>query len=162
MEQLGGIIGTLTTDLVQPFINRRIARLRRDGKLPALPKGLVRPTVVAGIEGIGRGQDRDALVRLMATLQQAMGPNVASYINMDEYLKRLLAAEGIESLGLIITEETRQQQAEASQDAELTNTLMGQAGQLAKSPVMDPNINPNVGESLGFEPQNPESPAATE
>ena len=60
-EQLGGIYSGLTATLLQPYLNRKLMQLQRMEGVPKLPKGLVIPTVVAGLNGIGRGQDRIAL-----------------------------------------------------------------------------------------------------
>ena len=69
--------------------------------VPKLPKGLVIPTVVAGLNGIGRGQDRAALMEFVTTVAQGMGPEVMmQYIDPSEFLRRLAAASGIESSGI--------------------------------------------------------------
>jgi hypothetical protein len=158
MEQLGGILGTLTTEVAVPFLKRRLAVLQRKGQLPKLPKGLVLPTVVAGLDGIGRGQDREALVRVATTIQQVLGPEVfVQKVNADEFLKRLFAAEGIDPLELLITPEVQEQ---AKQDAiqnQTQQTLLSQVGQLAKAPLMDPSVNPNIAEAIG----QPQAAAAT-
>jgi hypothetical protein len=87
MEQLSGIIGTLTTEVAVPFLRRRLSVLQRKGQLPKLPKGLVLPTVVAGLDGIGRGQDREALLRVATSIQQALGPDVfAQKVNVEEFI----------------------------------------------------------------------------
>ena len=35
--------------------------LQRSNQLPKIPKGLVRPQIVAGVNALGRGQDRESL-----------------------------------------------------------------------------------------------------
>ena len=72
-EQLGGIFGNLTTELLSPYLNRKLHLLQKSKKVPSLPKGLVMPTVVAGLYGVGRGQDRMALVEFIQTLAQSIG-----------------------------------------------------------------------------------------
>lgn len=144
-EQLGGIFGNLTSELLQPYLNRKLSILSKAKKLPALPRGIVIPTVVAGVHGIGRGQDRVALLEFMSTVAQGLGPEaMAQYINPTEFLKRLAAASGIQILGLIKTEEElaneSQQQAEQAQQM----TLLQQAGQLAKSPMAEQMMNPQA------------------
>lgn len=153
LEQLGGILGTLTTELVGPYLRRKLSTLQRRGQLPKLPKGLVLPTVVAGLEGVGRGQDREALLRFTATVGQIGGPDViASKINLDEFIKRLAAAEGIDPLGLIISPEQQAQMRQAAQQQQVTQSLVDQAGQFASSPLMDPTKNPNAAETIGIDP----------
>jgi hypothetical protein len=92
--------------------------------------------VVAGLNGIGRGQDRQVLIEFMATLSQSMGPEAAlQYINPEEYIKRLAASSGISVLGLVKGQDQMAQEKQKSQEQQMQQQLMGQAGQLAKSPM---------------------------
>ena len=137
-EQLGGIYGNLTHEMLQPYLNRKLATLSRAKKLPPLPKGLVLPTVVAGLNGIGRGQDRAALMEFVGTIAQSMGPEImAQYLNPDEYIKRLAAASGIEALGLVKGQEQMAQESQQQQQQAAQASMMSQMGQLAKSPMAE-------------------------
>jgi hypothetical protein len=141
-EQLGGIFGNLTTELLQPYLLRKISQLQRSKAIPPLPKGLVMPTVVAGLNGIGRGQDRAALIEFISTIGQSMGPEVMmQYLNPQEFLKRLAAASGIDYLELVKTEEQLSQEQQQAQQQQMMGTLASQAGQLAKSPLGEQLIN---------------------
>jgi hypothetical protein len=141
-EQLGGIFGNLTTELLQPYLLRKISQLQRSKSIPPLPKGLVMPTVVAGLNGIGRGQDRAALIEFITTIGQSMGPEVMmQYLNPQEFLKRLAAASGIDYLELVKTEEQLSQEQQQAQQQQMMGTLASQAGQLAKSPLGEQLIN---------------------
>ncbi len=146
-EQISGIYGNLSSSLLRPYLNRKLAALARTKGVPALPKGLVMPTVIAGIMGVGRGQDRQALMEYVGTIAQAMGPEVlAQYINPAEFLKRLAAASGIESVGLVKDEQQLQQEKEQAQQQQMQQQVMGQMGQLAKSPIAEQMINGQQGE----------------
>ena len=148
-EQLGGIYGNLTTELVRPYLQRKLFTLQRSKELPQLPKGIVFPTIIAGLEGIGRGQDRESLMMFLQTISQALGPEaMAQYIDPEEAVKRLAAAQGIDTLKLVKTAEMRQQEQQKAQQMNMTTSLMGQAGQLAKAPMMDPDKNPGSLEAL--------------
>jgi hypothetical protein len=165
-EQLGGIYGNLTTELVRPYLQRKIFTLQRSKELPQLPKGIVFPTIIAGLEGIGRGQDRESLMMFLQTISQALGPEaMAQYIDPEEAVKRLAAAQGIDTLKLVKTADQRQQEMQKAQQMNMTNSLMGQAGQLAKAPMMDPDKNPgslealqNVVNSTAQATQQPQAP----
>jgi hypothetical protein len=144
-EQLGGIFGNLTSELLQPYLSRKLSILSKAKKLPALPKGIVIPTVVAGVHGIGRGQDRIALMEFMTTVAQGLGPEaLAQYINPSEFLKRLAAASGIQVLGLIKTEEELAGEAQQQSEQAQQMALLQQAGQLAKSPMAEQMMNPQA------------------
>ena len=148
-EQLGGIFGNLTSELLSPYINRKLLTLQRTRELPPLPKGIVFPTVVAGLEGIGRGQDRESLMLFIQTLAQTMGPEmIQTYINPDEAIKRLSASFGIDYLGLIKTSEERQAESEQAQQQSMNQNIMGQLGQLASTPLADPTKNPAIAEQF--------------
>jgi hypothetical protein len=148
-EQLGGIYGNLTTELVRPYLQRKLFTLQRSKELPQLPKGIVFPTIIAGLEGIGRGQDRESLMMFLQTISQALGPDaMAQYIDPEEAVKRLAAAQGIDTLKLVKTADQRQQEQQKAQQMNMTNSLMGQAGQLAKAPMLDPDKNPGSLEAL--------------
>ena len=76
--------------------------LQRNGQLPKLPKDLVRPQIVAGVNALGRGQDRESLIQFITTIAQTMGPEaIAKFIDPDEYIKRLATAQGIDVLNLV-------------------------------------------------------------
>ena len=148
-EQLGGIYGNLTTELLRPYLQRKLFILQRSNILPKLPKGVVFPTVIAGIEGIGRGQDRESLMMFLQTISQALGPEaMVRFINPEEAIKRLAAAQGIDPIQLIKTAEERQTEMQQQQAQAAQMSLMGQAGQLVKAPVMDPEKNPGVVDAL--------------
>ena len=148
-EQLGGIYGNLTTELLRPYLQRKLFVLQRSGVLPKLPKGIVFPTVIAGIEGIGRGQDRESLMMFLQTVSQALGPEaMMKFVNPEEAIKRLAAAQGIDTIQLVKTAEERQQEEQQTQQQMARTSLVNQAGQLAKAPMMDPDKNPGVMEAM--------------
>jgi hypothetical protein len=161
-EQLGGIYGNLTVELLRPYLQRKLFVLQRSGELPRLPKGVVFPTVVAGLEGVGRGQDRESLMMFLQTVGQSLGPEMLmKFIHPEEAIKRLAASVGIDTLKLIKTMEEQQQELAQAQQQAMVGSLTNQAGQLAKTPLMDPDKNPQLIESLSNAIQ-PQSTAPTE
>ncbi len=144
-EQLGGIYGNLTVELLRPYLNRKLAVLQRSGEVPKLPKGIVFPTVIAGLEGVGRGQDRESLMMFLQTISQALGPEaMMKFINPDEAVKRLAAAQGIDILNLVKTQEQQNTEMQQMQRQQALQSLTDQAGQFAGSPLMDPTKNPQA------------------
>lgn len=110
-EQLGGNLGVLTVDLLQPYLARKMYVLKKKKLLPPLPEGMVIPTIVTGMDGIGRGQDREALIIFAQTLKETLGPEaLAQFLKPEELIKRLAASVGIDALGLVKTEEEKQQE----------------------------------------------------
>jgi len=144
-EQLGGIYGNLTVELLRPYLNRKLSVLQRSGEVPKLPKGIVFPTVVAGLEGVGRGQDRESLMMFLQTVSQSLGPEIMmKFINPDEAVKRLAAAQGIDILNLVKTQEQQNAEMQQMQRQQALQSLTEQAGQFAGSPLMDPSKNPQA------------------
>ena len=148
-QQLGGIFSLMTTEFLVPYLDRILMVLQRSGQLPKIPKDLVRPTIVAGVNALGRGQDRESLTNFITTIAQTMGPEaIMKYVDPSEYIKRLAAAQGIDTLNLVKTEQQMQgdmqQQMGMAQQQELTK----QTGQIMSSPMMDPSKNPEAMEMM--------------
>ncbi len=137
-QSLGGIFSLITTQFLLPYLNRILLVLQRSNDIPKLPKDLVRPTIVAGINALGRGQDREALTMFVGTIAQTLGPeSLMKYINPLEAIKRLAAAQGIDVLNLVKTEEQMQQEQAQAMQAQQQQTLLEQAGQFANSKMVD-------------------------
>jgi len=162
-QQLGGLYSLLTAEFLVPYLNRKMLVLQRSGALPKIPKDLVQPTIVAGINALGRGQDREALTNFITTISQTMGPEaIQQYIDPSEYIRRLAAAEGITTLGLVKTEEQLQQESAEQQQQAAQQSLLSQAGQLASAPALDPSKNANLNGNQEGNPLDAQAPLAEE
>ena len=156
-QQLGGLFSLLTIEFLVPYLNRTLLVLQRSKEIPNIPKDLVRPQIVAGVNALGRGQDRESLTAFIGTIAQTLGPEaLMNFINPAEAIKRLAAAQGIDVLGLVKTEEQLAEEMQAAQQQQVQKSLIDQAGQLAGTPLMDPQKNPSVAEAVTGEP--PEQP----
>ena len=119
------------------------AALRAAAALTNLPKDIVRPTIVAGINALGRGQDRESLTQFIGTIAQTLGPEaLMKFVEPLEAIKRLAAAQGIDVLNLIKTQEQIDGEMQAQMQAQQQQSLVQQAGKLAGTPMMDPSKNP--------------------
>ena len=155
-QQLGGLFSLLTVEFLIPYLNRKLLVLQRSGEIPRIPKDLVKPTIVAGVNALGRGQDRESLTAFITTIAQTIGPEaMMKYINAEEAIKRLAAAQGIDVLNLVKT--TDQQQAEMQQSMQMQQgmEMTKQAGQMLSAPIADPSKNPQasdvINNALGYE-----------
>ena len=126
-QQLGGLFGLLTVEFLVPYLNRKLSIFQKTGEIPRIPKGMVKPIIVAGINSLGRGQDVQALGGFLQTIATTMGPEaITTYINPDEVIKRLAAAQGIDVLNLVKSVEERQQeQQQASQQHKQNSGYQG-------------------------------------
>jgi hypothetical protein len=148
-QQLGGLFSLLTVEFLLPYLNRKLLTLQRSGQLPKIPKNLVSPTIVAGISALGRGQDRESLTAFIMTIAQTLGPEaLMQFINADEAIKRLAAAQGIDVLNLVKSVDQQQQEAQAAMQQEEEMMLTQQASQMLKSPIADPSKNPMAGDVI--------------
>ena len=137
-QQLGGIFSLLTTSFLIPYLDRTLLVLQRTNELPKLPKDIIRPTIVAGVNALGRGQDREALTMFMGTIAQTVGPEaLMKFINPLEAIKRLAAAQGIDVLNLVKTPEQIQGDKEQMMQEQQQAVLLKQAGQFANSKLAD-------------------------
>ena len=153
-QQLGGLFGLLTVEFLVPYLNRKLSIFQKTGEIPRIPKGMVKPIIVAGINSLGRGQDVQALGGFLQTIATTMGPQaITTYINPDEVIKRLAAAQGIDVLNLVKSVEERQQEQQqaAQQQAEL-EAIKGTPA-LMKAPMLDPSKNPDMAQQQQQPPE---------
>ena len=124
-DTLSGIYSILSQEFQLPYVNRKMEVLTRANKLPKLPEDVVKPTIVTGMEALGRGHDLRKLDLFIQGMTQALGPEVlAQYVNLQDYIKRRATALGIDTEGLIKSEE---QIAQEMQQAQMQQMAM-QAG----------------------------------
>ena len=148
-QQLGGIFSLLTVEFLIPYLSRTLLVLQRSNQIPKLPKDIVRPTIVAGINALGRGQDRESLTAFIGTIAQTLGPEaLMKYVEPLEAIKRLAASQGIDVLNLIKTQEQLDEEMQAMQQAQAQQSMMDQMGQMAGTPMMDPTKNPALAEQV--------------
>jgi len=104
-------------------------RMTKAKRIPALPKGVVRPAIVTGLEALGRGHDLQKLNLFMQTMGQLGEPAMAS-VNMPDLISRVGTSLGIDMSGLVKTPEELQaeQQAAMEQQQEAQMMDMAKAG----------------------------------
>ena len=86
LEQGLGSLFSVDCRILVPYLNRTMLVLQRNKQLPTLPKNLVSPTIVAGVNALGRGQDAQSLTQFITTIAQTMGPEaimkyIGEYVN---------------------------------------------------------------------------------
>ena len=113
-SSLGGTYSLLSTDFQLPLVKLVLDRLTKAGKLPELPE-IVKPQIVAGLEGLGRGYDLNRLQMFLQNLQPFGPEALMSEMNLSDYIDRLGASLGIDMLGLLKTPEEKQAEAQQRQ-----------------------------------------------
>ena len=131
-QQLGGLFSLLTVDFLVPYLNRKLSVFQKSGKIPRIPKNTVKPTIVAGVNALGRGQDRESLGQFLTTIAQTMGPEaIGQFINAEEVVKRLAAAQGIDVLNLVKTMQEVQGEQQQQMEQQMAMTAQEQAPAMA-------------------------------
>jgi hypothetical protein len=69
-------------------VNRKIDVLTKAKKLPKLPDSIVKPTIVTGMEALGRGHDLRKLDMFIQGMSQALGPEV-----LQQYVNKITSKE---------------------------------------------------------------------
>ena len=162
-KQLGGLFSLLTVEFLIPYLNRTLHILQRNNEIPKIPKDLVRPQIVAGVNALGRGQDRESLTQFVQVLAQTMGPEaLMKFIEPSEYIKRLAAAQGIDVLNLVKTQQKLQQEMQQQQQMMQAKEMTKQAGQILGTPMMDPSKNPAMMEGMAEAEPEMETPPPEE
>jgi hypothetical protein len=125
---IGGLYSLLSNELQIPLVNRIMAAMNKSKRLPKLPKDIVNPVIITGVEALGRGNDLQKLDLFLAGAAQVVGPQaVAEYVNVGEYFKRRATSLGIKTQGLVKSDEEIQAMMQQQQQMQLTEKL-GPAG----------------------------------
>lgn len=134
-NSLGSIYSILTTEFQTPYVNRKLDLLIRQGKLEPLPKDLIRPVVSVGLAAVGRSNDLEKVVRFVSTIAElgnAIGQQeVTMRVNPSELIRRLAASMGVDTVGLIKTDQEVAAEREQAQQLALAQQAMA-------SPMADP------------------------
>lgn len=121
---LGGVYSLMAVEFQLPYVQVRLRQLEEAGVLPELPKGLVKPAIVTGVEALGRGNDKTKLLELGESVQRILGPEaLAKLINPTEFLRRLISASGIDEDNLLVSQEELQQGTEQAQVLDMVGKL---------------------------------------
>lgn len=125
-KSLGGVYAILSTEFQRPLVVRVMHQMQTKGELPQLPDGAVSPQIITGLEGLGRSSDVERLDALVADVAQQFGPEaVSEYINVGGFLKLKAAGLGINTDGILRTEQEVQQSRQQKQQGELMQSAVG-------------------------------------
>ena len=120
-DTLGGTYSILSQELQLPLVRCLLTQLERRGEIPPLEDGTVEPSITTGLEALGRGHDLSKLQYLQKLIAET--PGAEQFINLGSFIKAYATSLGIDTLGLIKTQEEIQ--------AEQEQAMMAQMGQAA-------------------------------
>ena len=114
-DALGGIYSILSQEFQAPLVRVLMGQMMQARELPVLPKDAVKPKITTGLEALGRGHDLNKLTQFLEHLA-ILGPEqLQTYINMEDYITRVGTSLGIDTKGLVKTQEEIQQEQAAQQ-----------------------------------------------
>lgn len=116
-DTLGGVFSSLSQELQIPMLKRLMLRLERNGKLPKLPPDTVRPTIITGLQALGRGHDLNKLRGFVSDIAQL--PQTLIYLRISELVDRIANGHGIDPEGLVKNEQEVQQELQEQQQAQI-------------------------------------------
>jgi hypothetical protein len=137
---LGGLYSILSQEFQLPLVRLLLQKMEREKKMPKMPKDTLKPQIVTGMEALGRGHDLNKLSQFLQMLQP-LGPEViAQELNVNDYIDRLGASLGLDTNGLIKSDEEKQQEAAMAQQMQqqqfqkdvALKAAPGVAGEMAK------------------------------
>lgn len=136
---LGGVYANQVTTFQKPYATLKLADLQRQDRVTKLPKNSVKVSILTGDAALGRMQRANTLDEFLGTsgaVITALGP-AAPYISISNYLSRGAANRGVDTDGLIKSEEDVQEmQAQAMQQQTLASVapeIVKQGGQMIQN-----------------------------
>ncbi len=156
---LGGVYSVLSQEFQLPLINILLGKMVKQKKMPKFPKESVKPQIVTGMEALGRGQDLNKLSQFLEYLAP-LGPEVLSQkLNIDDYMDRLGASLGIDTGGLIKTDEQIQQEQAEAQQAQQAQMEQQQQAQMQADVIKGatPNMVKGMNEQMANNPEMAEA-----
>ena len=145
---LGGVYAILSQEFQLPLVEILMHKMGKEKKIPKLPSDGLKPLIVTGVEALGRGEDLNKLGQFLQSLAP-LGEQAMAELNISDYIDRLAGSLGIDTEGLIKSEEQKQveQQAAMEQQQAMQNQqMMGRIVEKA-TPEMMKGVNDGMSQA---------------
>lgn len=138
-DTLGGVYSILSQELQLPLVKVLLNQLQATQQIPELPQEAVEPTISTGLEAIGRGQDMNKLEQFINAIAMLAPMAQDPDINMANIKLRIANSIGIDTTGLLLSADEKQQAMtqrgiETATQAAATAGGQGMAAQATASP----------------------------
>lgn len=148
-DTLGGTYSILSQELQLPLVKRIMAQLEANGEIPTTQQGDIEPSITTGLEALGRGHDYNKLEMLQQSISTL--PGAEQYINVGAFIKAKATSLGIDTTGLIKTDEQIQQEQQQAMEQQMmanatgpaVNGLMGMAQNEQQANLNNPTMMNN-------------------
>jgi hypothetical protein len=134
-QGMGGLYTAVAQGNQRVIVRRFMFLHEEDNKeLPKLPKGVVDVAVVTGVDALGRSTESTSLRRYVQTIREAFPTKAEMILDAVDFARRLAAADGIKSDGLVRSQEAVDQETQAQQQqAQQQQLLKGATPAIAKA-----------------------------
>lgn len=153
-DTLGGVYSILSQELQLPLVRVLLKQLQATDQIPELPQEAVEPTISTGLEAIGRGQDLDKLERCISAWASLTPLRDDPDLNLANIKLRIANGLGIDTSGMLLTQEEKAQllAQSATQEGTMAAAQAGGAGMGALA-TQDPEMMSQAMENAGVAPQ---------
>lgn len=128
-DALGGVYSILSQELQLPLVRLLMNTLVRRKELPRSTGKILTPVIITGLEALGRGQDLNRLQLGLTVASSAIGPEaLTTFINPGNVLTRIFTAVGVDTEGMIKTDEEVAQIQQAQQQQATLQSLAEKLG----------------------------------
>ena len=135
-DALGGVYSVMSQEFQLPFVRRLLDKMEKQKKLPKLPKDILSPVIVTGLDALGRGHDLNKYKVLLGMIKESgLGEAIMSRLNVDNLITRLGTALMIDMDGLVKTPEQLAQEQAAAQQQMMQQQMLDMAGKAAPAAV---------------------------
>lgn len=129
-DTLGGTYSLLSNELQMPLVKCIFNQMQSNGQLPDFGgfDSRIEPTIVTGVDALGRGHDLANLTQAMTILSQF--PEVMQSVNQSNLAVRVFTSAHIDPTGLIKTPEQIEQERQAQMQMYQQQVATDTAGQV--------------------------------
>jgi hypothetical protein len=124
-DALGGIYSVMATELQLPLVKLVMSILRKKKKLPKFGEEELKPVITTGLEALSRGHDLNKMMQLLEVATQ-LGEGGLSSFNTTGFLQRASANLGLDSHGILKTQEQIAQEQQQAQQMQMAQQVMPQ------------------------------------
>jgi hypothetical protein len=123
---LGGVYSLLSQEFQLPLVQLLMKRMSKAKEIPALPDKSIKPTIITGVEALGRGNDLQKLTEFVGQIVglAQVTPEIVQTINPSDLITRIATGLGIDTDGLIKSQEQIQQEQQAQQEQMMQQQMM--------------------------------------
>lgn len=122
-DTLGGVYSVLSREFQLPMVEIAMFILEKENAMPPLPENMVKPTIITGIDALGRSHELNRLDAFLGGAIQMFGPELLTYINLSDYLRRRATGLDLETAGLIRSEQEIAQMQQMQQQQAMVQKL---------------------------------------